>query len=44
MEINSLPDKEFKITVIKILTRLEKRMHVFSKNFNRQPENMKKDQ
>lgn len=28
-------DKDFKVTIVKILTRLEKRMKEFSENFNK---------
>jgi len=35
MEINDLPDKEFKITVIKILTKLRRGMDECSENSNK---------
>lgn len=35
IEITDLHDKEFKVMVIKILTRLERRMDKLSKNFNK---------
>ena len=34
MEISSMSDKEFNVTVIKILTGLEKRVEDFSEAFN----------
>ena len=36
MEISNLPDKEFKITFIKMPTKLGRRRHVHRKNFNRE--------
>ena len=35
MEISNLPDKEFEVTVIKILTELGKRMDERRENFNK---------
>ena len=35
MEIGDLPDKEFKIMVIKMLTEVRKRMHEQSENFSK---------
>ena len=34
-KISNLPDKEFKITVIKILTVFGRRMNEYSQNFNK---------
>ena len=39
MEISKLPDKEFKIMVIKMLTRLGRRMDEHNENFNKEAEN-----
>ena len=36
MEISNLPDKGFKVMVIKILIKLRRRMDELSKNLNRQ--------
>lgn len=35
MEINDLPDKEIKIMVIMMLTKLRRRMNELSGNFNK---------
>lgn len=35
MEVRDLPDKEFKIPVIRMLTEVRTAMHEKSKNFNR---------
>ena len=35
MEISDLPDKEFKVMVIKMLTQFRRRMDVLSENFNK---------
>ena len=35
MEISDLPDKEFKVIVIKMLTQLRRRMDELSENFNK---------
>ena len=42
-EINDLPDKEFKALVIKMSSELGKRIDIHSENFNKEPENIKKD-
>ena len=42
-QINNLPEKELKVTVIRTLTELWKRIDEFSGNFNKQPENIKKE-
>ena len=42
-QINNLPEKELKVTVISTLTELWKRIDEFSENFNKQPENIKKE-
>lgn len=44
IEISDLPDKEFKILVIKILTELGRRMNEYSENFNKETENIRKYQ
>ena len=43
MEISNLPNKEFKVMIIKILTEL-RRMNEYSENFNQKLENIKKNQ
>ena len=43
-EINNSPDKELKVIVIRMLTELGKRINEFSENFNKQLENIKKNQ
>ena len=42
MEISNLPDKEFKIMFVKMLTKLGSRMEEHRKNFNRELENERK--
>lgn len=44
MEISDLPDKEFEITVIKMLLKVRRAMHEQSKNFNPETENIEKYQ
>ena len=45
MEVSNLPEKEFKIIVIKMLTELQgKRMDEHSENFNRERGNIRKYQ
>ena len=36
IEINNLPDKEFKVIIIKMCTELGKRMEENSENFNKE--------
>lgn len=36
MEMYCLPDREFKITIIKMLTKVRRTMHRESKNFNKE--------
>lgn len=43
-QINSLPDKELKVILIRMLTELWKRIDEFSENFNKQLESIKKNQ
>lgn len=43
-QIIYLPDKEFKLMVIKTLTREERRMDGLSENINKETENLKKNQ
>lgn len=43
-EISSLPDKEFKTIVLKMLTELGRRMDELSENFSKQIENIKNNQ
>ena len=40
-EISNMPDKEFKIMVIKMLTEHEKRVDEFTVDFNKKTQNMK---
>ena len=40
MKINNLPDKEFKIVVIKRLIELRRRMDEHSEDFNKEKENV----
>lgn len=35
METSNIPDKDFKVMVIKMLTKLERRMDQHSENFNK---------
>lgn len=37
MEMNNLPEKEFKVMVIKMLTKVRKRMDKHSENFKKEP-------
>lgn len=39
-----MSDKDFKVMVKKILTKLEKRVENFNKNFNKEITNVKKSQ
>ena len=43
MERNNLPNKEFKEIVIKMLTEIGKRIEKHSENFNKELENIKKN-
>ena len=42
MEIHGLPDKEFKITVTKMLKELRKMMHEQTENINKEVKSIKK--
>lgn len=44
MEINDMPDRGFKIMVIKILTGIEKRREAFSETLNKEIEYIKKNE
>ena len=44
MEISNLPDKEFKVMVIRMLTELGRRMSEHSESFNKEGENIGKKQ
>lgn len=44
MEINNLPDKEFKAIVIKTLTELGKRIEEHNEDVNKELENIEKNQ
>ena len=44
MEISNLPDKEFKVKVIKMLTKLRRIMDEHSENFKKGTDNIKKNQ
>ena len=43
-EIRYLPDKELKVMVIKMLTKLERRMDEHNENSNKELENIRKNQ
>ena len=43
-ELNKMPDREFKVMVIKILTGLENTLEDLSENINREIENITKNQ
>ena len=43
-EINNLHDKEYKLIVTRMLTDLGRRMDELSENFNKELENIKKNQ
>lgn len=42
-EISNVPDKEFKVTVIKMLFELRRVMDEYSENFNKEVENIRKN-
>lgn len=44
MELHELPDKEFQITVTKMLKELRQMMHEQTKNIKKEIENIKKNQ
>lgn len=44
MEIHQIPDKELKVIVLKILTIPERKADELSENFNKDIENIKKNQ
>ena len=44
VEVNNLPDKEFKVMIIKMLNELRRRMDEHSEKFNKELENIKKNQ
>ena len=44
METGNLPDKEFKVIIIMMFTKLGRRMDEDSENFNIELENIKKNQ
>ena len=44
LEISYLPDKEFKVMIIKMFNEFRRRMHEHSEMFNKQLENTKKKQ
>ena len=43
-EISNLPEKRFKLMVIKILSEFRRRLEEHSENFNKKMENIKKNQ
>ena len=43
-ETENLPDKEFKALAVRMLTKLRKRVDEHSGNFNKELENVKKNQ
>ena len=44
MDISNLPDKEFKVIIIKMLTKLRIRIEEHTENFNKELENIRKNQ
>ena len=44
VEISHLPNKEFKVMIIKMLTKFRRRMEEHSENFNKELENIKRNQ
>lgn len=44
MEMNDLPNKEFTITTMKMVTEVMRTMHEQSENFNKEAENTRKYQ
>ena len=44
VEISNLPNKEFKVMIIKIPSELRKRMNEHSENFNKELEHIKRNQ
>ena len=44
VEISNLPNKEFKVMIIKMLNKLRRRMDEHSENFNKDLENIRKNQ
>ena len=44
LEISTLPNKEFKVLIIKMLSELRRRMDECCKKFNKKLENIKKTQ
>lgn len=42
MKLSTMPDKQFKVMAIKILTRLEKRVEDFSETLSKEIQNIKK--
>lgn len=43
MAISKLPDKELKVTVMKVLIRLQRRVEVLGENFSKEMENTKRN-
>ena len=44
VEISNLPNKEFKVMIIKMLNKLRRRMDEHSENFTKELQNIKKNQ
>lgn len=44
MKLINVPDNEFDVMVTEMLTGLERKVDEFSENFNKEKENMKKNQ
>lgn len=42
METSNMPDKEYKIMIIKMFTRQERRVKELTENFNKEIENIKR--
>ena len=44
MEISNLPAKKFKVIIINMLTKLRRRMNEHGENFNKELENINKNE
>ena len=44
MEISNLPDKQLKVMITKMLTKLRRKMDEYSKNFNKDIEDIREYQ
>ena len=43
MEVSNLPDKEFKVMVVKMLTEFRRRMEAHNEKFNTELDNIRKN-